>query len=421
MSQATQKRLSIDEAGVALVEPSTYTDESLVQAACKVLRDEAPIHFVEHSEYPPVWILTRHQDIVEIERHTETWLQGSPNFLMSYAQMSAVQSMDFPYIRTMLHMDGSEHRAYRKVTASWFQPRNLAKLEYRLAELARQAVDRMADLGSECDFAQDIAVPYPMQVILSILGLPDDDYPLMLRLTQQMMGNADPEFGLSSATPAENYADSIEGFYTYFIEVHRKRQSAPTDDLASAIANAQLPTQTDMPLADVIGYYMLFAVAGHDTTSSSLAGGLQALLENGEFGRLGSDSSLIPSAAEEMIRWVTPIKHFTRAAAGPYRLRDHQFHPGDRIFLAYPAANRDESAFADPSVFDLARSPNEHLSFGLGHHFCLGANLARMEVRALFRELTERLSWIEIAGEPELIASNFSGGLKHLRIRYAFK
>jgi cytochrome P450 len=319
-------------------------------------------------------------------------------------------------LRTLIHMDDPDHRTYRGLTAEWFLPKNLAKLEDRLSGLAELSVARMVELDGRCDFARDIAMQFPLQVILAILGLPESDYPRMLQLTQELFGSADPE--LSRGQSMEDLLAVIQDFFVYFTALTDARKAEPTDDLASVIANA---TVDDEPIGimEQISYYVIVATAGHDTTASAMAGGLQALIENpDQLERLQADPSLLPTAVDEVIRWVTPVKHFMRNCTTEYTLRDHTFQPGDAVLLSYPSANRDEEVFDDPFRFDVGRSPNKHLAFGFGVHYCLGAMLARMEIKALYAALLPRLRSVELAGEPAEMQTLFVGGLKRLPIAY---
>jgi cytochrome P450 len=256
-------------------------------------------------------------------------------------------------------------------------------------------------------------------VILSLLGLPESDFPRLLKLTQELFGGDDADTR-RGATPEEQLAVLMD-FFAYFQKLTAARRAQPTDDLASAIANARVDGE---PLSDfdTASYYVIIATAGHDTTSSTIAGGLHALLEHpGELERLRTDPGLLTLAADEMIRWVTPVKEFMRTASADTEVGGVPVAEGESVLLSYPSANRDESVFADPFRFDVGRDPNRHLAFGFGVHYCLGAALARMEIRALFAELLPRLDSIEMAGTPEWIATTFVGGLKHLPIRYALR
>jgi cytochrome P450 len=321
-------------------------------------------------------------------------------------------------------MDGAEHRAYRKVTQDWFKPANLRQqVEPRIRELARRFVDRMLEHDGACDFVSDVALYYPLHVIMSILGVPEADEPRMLELTQKIFGGEDPDVGgKPGEDPADTMMRALQDMAIYFHGITMDRRAHPTSDIASTVANGTIEGQ---PLGDLetAGYYSIIATAGHDTTSSSVAGGLEALIRNPEQMRaLQEDSSRLPNAVDEMIRWVTPVRHFMRQAQGDYRLGDLQLRTGDWLLMSYLSANRDETVFDDPMRFDIARrNADQHLAFGIGVHFCLGAHLARMELEAFFRELLPRLEHVELAGEPESMATTFVGGPKRMPIRYRLK
>jgi cytochrome P450 len=322
-------------------------------------------------------------------------------------------------LRTLIHMDDPQHRVVRAIGADWFRPKAMRALKIRVDELAKIYVDKMMAAGNECDFVQEVAVNYPLYVIMSLLGLPESDFPRMLTLTQELFGGDDEEFK-RGATLEEQFQVLLE-FFGYFNALTASRREHPTEDLASAIANARINGE---PLSDVdtASYYVIIASAGHDTTSATIAGGLQALIENpDQRKRLCGNPDLMPLATEEMIRWVTPVKEFMRTATADTTVRGVPIGKGEAVYLSYVSANRDEDVFDDPFRFDVGRDPNKHLAFGYGVHFCLGAALARMEVNSFFTELLPRLKSIELNGNPELIATTFVGGLKHLPIRYELR
>jgi cytochrome P450 len=406
--------LTVEEAGRVFADYDAYTDEGYFHRACALLRREAPITLVEADGFPPFYALTRHADVMEAERRPEVFRNTSQPVLTEVERAKMMsQAGD---LATLVHLDDPEHRKYRALTADWFQPSSLARLEGRVAELARRAVDRMAELGGECDFAVDIATPMPLEVILSILGLPEADYPRMLQLTRELFQGADPEYQRGSTF--EEFMTVMYDFFKYFGGLVDERRARPTDDLASLIANAMVDGEPILPFQQ-ISYYVIIATAGHDTTSFTMSGGLQALLENpDQLEQLREDPSLIPTATDEMIRWVSPVRHFLRHAVAPAEISGQRFEVGDKLLLSYWSANRDEEVFEDPFRFDAGRKPNRHLAFGFGAHYCLGAALAKMEIRALFAELIPRLRSIEPAGPAELSRSIFVGGHKHLPIRY---
>jgi cytochrome P450 len=408
--------VTIEEAGLLLADPLSYTDEERLHRGLALLRREAPVHFVTAPGYRPFYAVTRHADIMEVERDGALWLSEPRPALGPAASERANAGFR---VRTLVNMDDPDHRVVRAIGADWFRPKAMRMMEARVRELAREHVDRMAGLGGECDFAADIAAHYPLYVILSLLGLPESDFPRMLQLTRELFGAQDEELGRDEGK--DQRMSVLMDFFAYFQELTAARRAHPTDDMASAIANAVVDGQ---PLNDVetMSYYVIIATAGHDTTSSTIAGGLQALLANpGELARLRDDPALLPTAADEMIRWVTPVKEFMRTASADTVLGGVPIAKGESVLLSYPSANRDEEVFTDPFRFDIGRDPNRHLAFGFGAHYCLGAALAKMETRALFAELLPRLESVELAGVPEWTATVFVGGLKHLPVRYRLR
>ncbi|MFB4279155.1 MULTISPECIES: cytochrome P450 [unclassified Nonomuraea] len=410
--------MSVSEAGRVLATPTAYTDEARLHEALTLLRREAPVHHVDVPGYTPFWAVTRHADILEIERDHALWLSAPRPVLRTAGLDAALEARRAKgtSLRSIVHMDDPEHRVLRAVGADWFRPKAMRTLETRVRELARRHVDTMAELGGSCDFVRQVAVHYPLYVILSLLGLPESDFPRMLRLTQEMFGQDDSDTG-RGGTPQDHTA-VLEDFFAYFHDLTARRRARPTGDLASEIANARV----DGELLDdnvAASYYVLIATAGHDTTSSTIAGGLEALIRHpAELRRLRADPGLLPSAAEEMIRWVSPVKSFMRTASADTQVNGTPIRKGEAVLLSYPSANRDEEVFDDPFRFDVGRDPNRHLAFGFGVHYCLGAALARMEIRALFAELVPRLAAVELDGEPAWTATTFVGGLKRLPIRY---
>jgi cytochrome P450 len=408
-----------EEAGLVFVTPEAYADEDRFHAACALLRRESPIHRVETEEWIPFWAITRHADVLEIELHNEQFHNAPVPVLNSFeGEARRIEQGDL--LRTLIHMDEPDHKAYRAVTADWFLPKSIGRYEARIQELSKRFVDHMAGLGGECDFARDVAMQLPLNVILAILGLPESDYPRMLKLTQELFGASDPE--LSRGMNLESLVEVITDFFTYFTQLTEERRAEPTDDLVSVIANATI-NGDQMPFMETISYYVIAATAGHDTTASAIAGGMQQLIENpDELARLKADPSLVGTAVDEMIRWVTPVKHFMRNLTTDYTLASgHTFHEGEHVLLSYPSANRDESVFDDPFRFDVGRTPNKHLAFGFGAHYCLGVQLAKMELRAFYNELIPRIEHVELAGRPELQQTLFVGGLKRLPIRYEMR
>lgn len=407
---------SIDEAAKVFATPSAYADEAKFHAALTHLRANAPVSWVDVPGYKPFWAITKHDDIMAIERDNEVFT-NSPRPVLMTAENDEKQAA--VGVRTLIHMDDPEHRVMRAIGADWFRPKAMRALKVRVDELAKIHVDKMLAAGGECDFVREVAVNYPLYVIMSLLGVPEADFPLMLKLTQELFGSDDDEFQ-RDADEGDGMTALLEMFQ-YFSALTASRRKNPTEDLASAIANA---TVNGEPLNDIetVSYYAIVAAAGHDTTSGTISGGTLALLQNpDQLERLRADPGLMATATEEMIRWVTPVKAFMRTAAIDTVVRDVPIAAGESVLLSYPSANRDEEIFEDPFRFDVSRDPNKHVSFGYGVHFCLGAALARMEINSFFTELIPRLDSIELAGVPRSTATTFVGGLKHLPVRYTLR
>jgi cytochrome P450 len=371
---------------------------------------------VDVPNYKPFWAITKHADIMAIERANDVFT-NSPRPVLATVEGDEQQAAIG--VSTLIHMDDPQHRAVRAIGADWFRPKAMRALKIRIDELAKRYVDHMVAAGPECDFVQEIAVNYPLYVIMSMLGMPESDFPRMLKYTQELFGSDDSEF--QRGTSMEEQAGVLLEMFQYFNEMTASRRATPTEDLASAIANATIDGE---PLSDIdtVSYYVIVATAGHDTTSAVISGGLHALIDNpDQRERLRENMDLMPSATEEMVRWVTPVKEFMRTARQDTVIRGVEIAEGESVLLSYVSSNRDEDVFDDPFRFDVGRAPNKHNAFGYGVHFCLGAALARMEVNSFFSELLPRLDSIELTGDPEYTATIFVGGLKHLPIRYSLR
>ena len=407
---------TMDEAAKVFVDPLAYTDEAKLHAALTHLRTRTPVAWVDVPNYKPFWAITKHADIMAIERNN-TLFTNSPRPVLMTAEADEQQAAIG--ISTLIHMDDPQHRVVRAIGGDWFRPKAMRALKVRVDELAKRFVDNMMESGNECDFVQEVAVNYPLYVIMSLLGLPESDFPRLLKYTQELFGNDDAE--LQRGTSKEEQMTALLDMFQYFNALTASRRADPTEDLASAIANATIDGE---PLSDIdtVSYYVIIATAGHDTTSAVISGGLQAMIEHpDQLARLRDNPTLMPIATEEMIRWVTPVKEFMRTAREDTTVRGVPIKAGESVLLSYASSNRDEDVFDDPFRFDVGRDPNRHNAFGYGVHFCLGAALARMEVNSFFSELVPRLESIELAGDPRHIATIFVGGLKHLPIRYSLE
>ena len=405
---------------IDIFSPQAYLDEAEVARRCAQMRAQGPLLWIEQEPYRPFWAVLKNADIRTVERDNKTWLAEPRQTLIPRDIEDAIIAQwgkRTGPVRTLLDMDEPDHRKFRQLTQSWFNSRFLESLRERMAQLAVDYVDKLAGLGGACDFIEEVAVPYPLIMITSILGLPDSDTDLVLKLTQELFGAQDPDRQRSG-----DYGQDVAmAFFGYLAGVMAERRQEPREDLMSVIANAQIDGEPISDL-DALSYGMLVAAAGHDTTSSSVGVGMMQLALNpGEFDKLKANPDLIPLAAQEMFRWATPVRHFLRTAATDTVLAGQEVKAGESVCLMYLSGNRDEDAFDEPGTFQVDRSPNRHVAFGYGAHHCLGRILAEMEVEALFREIVRRVDSIALAGTPEWVKTNHTGGLKTLPITYKMR
>ena len=360
----------------AIANPATYADEAGFHALFTQLRAETPVRWTEPDGYRPFWTVSKHADVMEVERQSEIFVNAPRTALRTIEQEEDIRrrTASTQVARTIIQMDGLDHRAFRLLTNAWFAPATVKKLEDRMAGLATEFIDRMAKHGDRCDFVGDIALWYPLRVITAILGVPDEDAPFILKKTQEHFGSDDPELKRQGA---KSSSSAVQELFQYFGRMVELRRKDPCDDLFTLLADAQVNGQ---PISDFDrnSYFFIVAVAGHDTSSSSISGTLRALIQHPEqFARLRADHGLIPSTIDEGIRWVSPVRHFFRTATRDYLLRGQQIREGDSLMMCYPSANRDEEVFDSPFEFRIDRSPNKHLAFGYGPHLCLGQHLAK--------------------------------------------
>ncbi len=404
-----------------IVEPSIMGDEPTMYAFFDQLRNETPVIRCEHPDFEPFWVITRHEDIKYISQHNSEFINNPRTVMMEleYEQGLLDQFGTRNGLETLIHMDDPKHRKLRGVTREWFKPGPVARLTPMIEETARLFVDRMEAMGGECDFVKDVALLFPLRVIMSILGVVPEEETMMLKMTQELFGASDPE--QSRGDGQDEGMSVLLDFFAYFKQVVEDRRSNPTEDLATVIANAKVDGEY-MEELDLISYFIITATAGHDTTSATIGGGMQALMQNPEqLEKLRNTPELGNSAAREMIRWVSPVRHMMRTATEDCSFQGQPIKQGESLLLWYPSANRDERAIERPYEFDIERDNRHQLAFGYGGHMCLGQHLALLETEVFYRELLSRLDWIEPAGSPEYVQATFVGGLKSLPVRYAFK
>lgn len=417
------------EIASAIVNPVAYGEWNGIKEKFRWARDNMPVGLVQAEGYMPFWAITRHEDIMTVSKDNARFLNAPKSVVLGPIAVQMLTHMitgGSPHlVRSLVTMDAPEHMDYRKLTQSWFMPKNLASLEEKIRGIARTSVDAMLETGGSCDFVHQVSALYPLHVVMQILGVPHEDEPLMLKLTQEMFGGEDPDLNRARSvelTPeqvTQFVIEAVRDFESYFMKLAADRRASPQDDVATVIANAVIDGE---PISDrnAAGYYIIVAAAGHDTTSASTAGAMWALAKDPEqFARIKADRSLLPGLIEEAIRWTTPVQHFMRTAAEDCEIGGQRIAKDDWLMLCYVSGNHDERVFPDPDRFDASRGPNRHVAFGAGVHQCLGLHLARLEMRILFDELLDRIDSVELAGTPQRASSTFVGGPKTLPIRFA--
>ncbi|SIN61199.1 Cytochrome P450 [Parasphingorhabdus marina DSM 22363] len=413
----------------AVIDPGSYAEWNGLLDTFDHIRDTMPVARVDLADggFDPFWLVTRYEDVMRISKDNATFLNNPRPVVLSTREaieFSLKVTGSKMLVDSLVVFDAPIHPKYRRLTQDWFMPKNLRKMEEEIGAIAKATVDRLAEAGGEADFVPLVSAPYPLHVVMQILGVPEEDEQRMLFLTQQMFGGQDEDLsgsGMKDMTPeqiTQIVAGAVADFEAYFAKMAADRRANPTDDVASVIANATVDGE---PLndRDMAGYYIIVASAGHDTTSASTAGAMMALAQDPEqFARVKADRDLLPGIVEEAIRWTTPVQHFMRTAAEDTEIAGQKIAKDDWLMINYVAANHDPAQFENPRKFDAARSPNRHAAFGAGAHQCLGLHLARLEMRILFNELLDRIETIELAGEPKRARSTFVGGLKTLPVRY---
>ncbi|MDI1266213.1 MAG: cytochrome P450 [bacterium] len=408
-----------------LVDPVAYADDR-IHDSYRWLRANNPLGIARPENFDPFWVVTRHAHIQAISRQNDLFHNADrPTTLTTRAVEERVRKITGGpnLVRSLVQMDAPDHPKYRALTQAWFMPVNLGKFEARVREIARATVQRMLDRGGQCDFVADVALGYPLHVIMEILGVPEKDEPRMLKLTQELFGPQDPDTARSrEQLSAEQFSAMMQSvvndFGAYFRAITEDRRRNPREDLATVIANAKIGGDY-MPDHDATSYYMIVATAGHDTTSSSTAGAIWALAQDpAQFAAVKANPELIPGLVDEAIRWMTPVKHFMRSATSDTELGGRKIAKGDWLMLCYASGNRDEDVFEEPYRFRADRKPNRHVAFGYGAHLCLGQYLAKLEMKILFEELLPKLKSISLDGEVKMTQAYFVNGPKKLLIRF---
>ncbi len=396
-----------------IIDPAYYASHGYPHEQWTELRARAPIAWCEADFTVPFWAVTRHDDIVEISKQPNVF-ENAPRLLVG--PNSAPPEGEQALIRTLLNMDPPEHREYRKLVSRYFTKRRLSEDQARLDRVADELVQSVRD-KDEFDFVTEISAILPLAVIAELMGVPQADRPQYFRWTNEIIGALDPEFARDGLSGNELAQTAIMEFMQYSQDIVEDRRKHPTDDLTSVIANARLNGDYLPPL-ELLSYIVLLIVAGNETTRNAASGGLLAFMQNpDQLARARANPDLLNDAVEEIVRWTSPVIHFARTANRDVSVGGMQIRAGEHMALFYPSANRDESRYRDPFTFDISRQNNLHLGYGNGEHLCLGAHLARVELRAIFRALFARMEHVEQVGEAERIPSVLVGGVKHLPVR----
>lgn len=411
----------------AIVDGRAYADGDRIDAVFRQVRAEAPLDVAEPEGYDPFWVVSRHADIKEIERQPDLFHNADRAVVVqtkaNAAKILQMTGGEANMVRSVVSVDGKEHKDLRGVLFPHLTPRSVRPMEEQVRKIASEFVDQMLGFGDECDFAKQVAFLYPLRVLMAFMGVPPQDEPMMLKLTQEIFSGNDPELNRSGKqqTPEEALQAilaSIAEMENYFLDVTTRLRDTPDNGLNSLIANARIDGEF-LTRRQLLGYYITAATAGHDTTSNATAGIMWAVAERPQlFEQVRQDRSLIPALVDEGVRWVTPVKHFMRTATADCEVAGQKIAKGDWLMLCYSSANRDELVFDEPFEFRLDRKDNAQLGFGYGVHVCLGQHLARLEMRVLMEELFDRLASVELSGTPARTISNFVCGPKRVPIRY---
>ena len=386
-------------------------EQGVPHEALALLRKESPIHWHEEPGGRGYWVVTQYDHIVEISTNPQDFssARGGSN-------IEDYDEEDLEPIRMlMVNMDPPQHWKFRKLVSRGFTPRMVRLMEQRISRDVDEILERLP-VGEPVDFVREVAADLPLRVICRLIGVPDEDLQIVFDYSNRLIGFDDPEF----QTSVEDARIAAMEVFAYGNELVEAKADEISEDLIYHLCHSEVEEGAGLlTRAEFNAFFLLISVAGNETTRNAITGGLLALLENPEqIQLLRDDPSLIDSATEEILRWVTPVNYFRRTVTRDLHFHGVDLKENDKVVMHYHAANRDPKLFPNPMNFDIRRSPNDHLAFGVGEHFCLGASLARMEIKLLFQELFKRFSFIEIAGPQRRLRSNFINGVKELPVRF---
>lgn len=434
--------LPLSPAEINLADPVPFQRGEALELF-RILRREMPVHFNPGGrperdnaggavspfgdvKIKPFWNLTKYADVIAVSRHPELWssAQGITQFALETMRPED-QAMNIDG-KMLITMDPPKHVRLRRLVNKGFTPRAVGAMEGHIRQMATEILDDIAAKG-ECDFVLEVSSLLPLAVICGMMGAEKKDWKLIFQLTNKVLGGGDAEYqtdlpieqrGTTQAART-TIASGFAGMLQFWSALLADRRKERRDDLLSLLVDSEIGGQA-LSDEDILWFSFLLIVAGNETTRNAISGGLLALCEHPEErARLQADMSLIDPAVEEILRWTSPVTHMARVATADTEIRGQRIKAGERVVMWYPSVNRDEDVFPEPDRFDLTRSPNEHLAFGIGEHFCLGAGFARLELKVIFQELFRRFPDVALAGEPERLRSTFIGGIKHLPVRYS--
>jgi cholest-4-en-3-one 26-monooxygenase len=379
----------------------------------RLLRREAPVFWHEEKDGAGFWAITKYEDLKHVSKHTDLFSSARQGTLMRDPDPEVLRFLQ----SIMLNMDPPQHRRYRALINKGFTPRIVGGLHSHIQDMVRQIIDGVIEKG-ECDFVEDVAAVLPMEVICEMVGVPEEDRRRIYEIGNRMVGFDDPDLQDGGTLELNDAEAASAEMFMYANKLRDKALKCPADDLATALVNAEVDGHR-LTESEFDFFFLLLAIAGNETTRTVTTNGMIALLEHpDQLQELRDDPSLINSAVEEILRFAPAVHCFRRTAKADTAVRGQTMRENDKIMLWYPSANRDEDVFEEPDRFNIRRSPNEHVAFGVGEHFCLGANLARLELQEIFRGIVTRMHDIELAAPPRRLRSTFINGVKEMRIRF---
>jgi cholest-4-en-3-one 26-monooxygenase len=398
-----------------IIDPGLYVQRGYPHEEWSLLRSQAPVFYYQRPNVRPFWAVTTHADIVSVSRQPDLFRSGQ--YLFVTIDEEGAPPDDAVFLRQLLNMNPPEHGSYRAVVNRRFTPRAVQKLASQVEEVTAEVIEGIVD-RTECDFVTEVAAKLPLAVIAEMFGIPRSDWQMMFRLSNSMIAPSDPEFA-GTDTIQQTLEQSRLEFFEYFSQLVADRRARPRDDVASALAHGTVNGEA-LPQFELLSYFALLIIAGNETTRNAISGGLYALINHpAQMASLKENpAAMVKPAVEEILRWTSPVIQFSRIATADTELHGQRIRQDDVVAMFYPSANRDEEVFENPSRFDIRRETNPHVAFGIGEHYCLGANLARLELQAMFRQLAERIDSVELAGPIQRMRSSFVGGIKHMPIRY---